>query len=189
MAQIAVPKGNELSPKKSKGEKPKLLHPILHQIPLEIRFGIQGVLSNAIFMILYNGAIELFHGKFEAATIYAVIYFFYIPIGHFLSSVLVFGWPKAYVSNLLSNYPVGLTAIVLGSACTAYLDKIDFNEKAERFVKNIVGRSNDSTEEDSDGEFYSSLVVLAITGVYSYLASSYVNKQPSNTGSTAKKEL
>mmetsp|Transcript_11555 Transcript_11555/g.16173 ORF Transcript_11555/g.16173 Transcript_11555/m.16173 type:complete len:201 (-) Transcript_11555:165-767(-) len=193
---ISIPSGN--TPTKNvkadgdssskKNDEIQLLHPILLSIPLQIRFGIQGVLSNVLFMVLYNTAIEKFAHMYPASSIYAIVYFFYIPIGHALSSLLVFGWPAAYVQNLLSNYPIGLSSIVIGSACTAYLDKIKFNATAEQFVETyIMAKPATEIDEDDSGEFYSSLVVVVITGIYAYLGSVYVNSQPKATDE--KKEL
>mmetsp|Transcript_27351 Transcript_27351/g.41860 ORF Transcript_27351/g.41860 Transcript_27351/m.41860 type:complete len:201 (-) Transcript_27351:84-686(-) len=195
-SSISIPSGNNSTNNiKADGDSSfkkkdeiQLLHPILLSIPLQIRFGIQGVLSNVLFMVLYNTAIEKFAHVYPASSIYAIVYFFYIPIGHALSSLLVFGWPAAYVQNLLSNYPIGLSSIVIGSACTAYLDKIKFNATAEQFVETyIMAKPATEIDEDDSGEFYSSLVVVVITGIYAYLGSVYVNSQPNATGD--KKEL
>ena len=184
MPPIAVPEGNHPSDPKEEA-KPRLLHPILEKIPQEIRFSLAGLVSNVAFMVSYNTAIHLFHKSFEAATIYAAVYFLFIPVSHAISRLFVFGWPEQYVQNLLSNAPIGLFGIALGSACTAYFDKIHFNSQIEAIVNNIMGWPQEESDEGS--EFYSSLAVTAITGIFSYLASVYVNS-PSKATSD-KKEL
>mmetsp|Transcript_3683 Transcript_3683/g.5305 ORF Transcript_3683/g.5305 Transcript_3683/m.5305 type:complete len:194 (+) Transcript_3683:101-682(+) len=188
-SSVSIPSGNPKDTQTEKNDtKIQLLHPSLLNIPLQVRFGIQGVLSNVLFMILYNTAIEQFAHVYAASSIYAVVYFFYIPIGHAMSSLLVFGWPSAYVQNLLSNYPIGLTSIVIGSACTAYLDKIEFNASAEQFVETYIMKKDTTVVDEEDtGEFYSSLVVVLVTGIYAYLGSVYVNSQPKSKD--GKKEL
>ena len=78
-------------------------------------------------MVAYNEAVVQFEHKASSSTIYAVVYLIFIPISHAIISLLVFGWPERYIRSLISNAPVGLTAIVLGAGLTAYLDKIEFN--------------------------------------------------------------
>lgn len=160
---------------------------------MQVRFGMAGLLSNIIFMILYNGAVHRLEDTYAPSTIYSVVYFCFIPISHTLTSLLVFGWPKhRYLQSLLSNYPIGLTAIALGAACTAYLDRIGFNERVEDFIRDYVGLQA-GTDPDEKGEFYSSLVVMAITSVWSYVLSVAVNAStPSEAQKTTlplKKEL
>jgi hypothetical protein len=168
----------------------------LHKIPLQVRFGMAGLISNILFMILYNGAIHLYGMYATASTIYAVVYFFFIPISHALTSLLVFGWPKRnrYLSSLLSNYPIGLTAIALGAVCTAHLDRMDFNNRVEDFLQNYMKweqKVGTDTDDDGKGEFYSSLVVMVITSVWSYVLSVAVNTPSADEKATLplKKEL
>jgi hypothetical protein len=157
---------------------------------MQVRFGMAGLLSNAIFMVLYNGAIFRLEEIYAASTIYSVVYFCFIPMSHALMSLVVFGWPTHYVSSLLSNYPIGLTAIALGAACTAYFDKIRFNESVEDILRDTMGWQV-GTDVDEKGEFYSSLVVMVITSVWSYVLSVAVNAPSSSSETTLplKKEL
>lgn len=208
MASVAVPSGNDMSTaattandgsnnttKKPNSSEPRLLHPFLLSVPTQIRFGIQGVVSNVLFMIVYNHFVDRYQHVYDAAAVYAVVYFFYIPVGHLLSSLLVFGWPTGqYIRNLMNNYPIGLTSIVIGSGCTAYLDHIQFNEKMERFVQNnlafLVGAEQPPVgEEETGSEFYSSLFVIIITGGWVYVLSAIVNTPKEDTTSEEKKEL
>ena len=105
-------------------------------------------------------------------------------------SVFVFGWPKPYFMSLLSNAPIGLTAMTLGTASTAYLDKINFNERIEDYIDAnlsflaLAGQK----ENDEIGEFYSSIVVMMITGIWSSMLSMMVNK-PMSTKEKKTKEL
>mmetsp|Transcript_16507 Transcript_16507/g.45486 ORF Transcript_16507/g.45486 Transcript_16507/m.45486 type:complete len:253 (-) Transcript_16507:2060-2818(-) len=182
--------------------KPRLLHPVLHSMPLHCRFGLNGFLSNVLFMIAYNEAVVKFEDMASSSTIYATVYLIFIPISHAFISLLVFGWPERYVRSLMSNAPVGLTAIVLGAALTAYLDKIEFNEWVAEAVTEywlLLGYKADTTgmtasitptvkDEASrgGGEFYSSLFVLIVTGIWTFVLSVIVNAPPE---SLEKKEL
>lgn len=136
-------------------------------------------------------AVDFFEGVYTASTIYSVVYFFFIPITHCLVSLLVFGWPTGrYISSLLSNYPIGLTGMALGTMCTSYLDKINFNERVEDFIrKYLPAMAKVSTDEDEKGELYSSLLVLVITSVWGFTLSVMVNSPPAKDEDKDKKEL
>jgi len=98
----------------------------------------------------------------------------------------VFGWPSPYLPNLLSNAPIGLSATVIGTISTALLDKISFNQKIDSLVSRWTSSAK-SPEEDS-GEFYSSVIVMIITGAWCFILSNLVNK-PSEKKVKAMKEL
>ena len=152
-------------------------------IPMQVRFGLAGTLSNVLFMVGYNLAIHHLDKYIAASTIYALVYFFFIPVSHALCSLLVFGWPKEYFRSLLSNLPIGLSAIVIGAACTAYLDRIRFESLADDFVRlRLTNKPHVETDDIEElGEFYSSLVVMAITGVWTYVISVMVNSASSES--------
>jgi hypothetical protein len=181
---------------------------ILHKVPMHIRFGLNGFLTNALFMIAYNYAVMQFEHQASSSTIYATVYFIFIPVTHACISLLVFGWPERYIRSLMSNAPVGLTAIVLGAALTAYLDEIEFNrwvaeavieywkllgyrveslplldEEQQQQQQSAGPRSNGSNKS---GEFYSSLFVLIVTGIWTFVLSVFVNAPQE---SLEKKEL
>lgn len=138
-------------------------------------------------MITYNKAVTHFH-LIAPSTIYSVVYFCFIPIGHALVSLLVFGWPEKYFPSLISNFPIGLTAIAIGSVLTAYLDKIDLNTRIEDYIRDNFSFSKMPARADEEqGEFYSSLLVLVVTSVWTYLLSVYVNSPPQSKYD--KKEL
>jgi len=128
------------------------------------------------------------HETFPASRIYSILYCCWIPIGHAITCSTVFGWPKQYFNSLMSNVPIGLAAMSIGTFLTGYLDRIHFDHKVEAFF----GQSHPYYEGET-GEFYSSLVVTVVTGIFSYLASSYVNASPASdgggTGGEYKKEL
>lgn len=181
---------------------PRLLHPGLHSLPLHFRFGLNGFLSNVLFMVAYNAAVVQFGHTTSSSTIYATVYLIFIPVSHAIISLLVFGWPERYVRSLMSNAPVGLTAIVMGAALTAYLDKIEFNIWVAEAVTeywgllgykvDTSGTTEDGTATVHDetsrggGEFYSSLFVLIVTGIWTFVLSVIVNAPPE---SLEKKEL
>jgi len=178
---------------------PKLLHPILHSVPMHVRFGLNGFLSNVLFMVAYNAAVVQFEHRASSSTIYATVYLIFIPISHVIISLLVFGWPERYIRSLMSNAPVGLTAIVLGAGLTAYLDKIEFNgwvaEAVTEYWWMLGYKVQASTTAEGDiqqdspsvgGEFYSSIFVLLVTGIWTFVLSVMVN---SPAESLEKKEL
>jgi hypothetical protein len=183
---------------------------ILNNVPLHIRFGLNGFLTNALFMIAYNYAVVQFENLASSSTIYATVYLIFIPISHACISLLVFGWPERYLRSLMSNAPVGLTAIVLGASLTAYLDEIEFNRwVAEAMMEywKMMGYRVESlprlAEEEpqpqqqllgppgkdgsaKSGEFYSSIFVLIVTGIWTFVLSVFVNAPQE---SLEKKEL
>lgn len=175
---------------------------------MHIRFGLNGFLSNVLFMWAYNAAVARFEQRASSSTIYATVYLIFIPISHAIISLLVFGWPERYVRSLMSNAPVGLTAIVLGAALTAYLDQIEFNGWVADAMTQYWGYlgyptladattapttpTGDETDKPTGGggggggEFYSSIFVLLVTGIWTFGLSVFVNtpEQP-----LEKKEL
>lgn len=90
----------------------------------------------------------------------------------------------------MSNAPIGLTAMMLGTILTGYFDRIHLEHKADQFLINNFGflGFNEPEPDEERSEFYSSLVVMVITGVWSYLLSVWVNAAPA-TKKPAGKEL
>jgi hypothetical protein len=115
---------------------------------------------------------------------YSIVYLVFIPVNHALVSLFVFGWPEKYVPSLMSNFPIGLTAIGLGGGLTAWLDSIHFNENVAEYIRSNY--SFHSMPGGNEGEFYSSIVVLIVTSVWTFLLSLYVNTPPDHD---EKKEL
>ena len=166
----------------------------------------------ATLVFAYNEAVMKYEHTVASSTIYAIVYLIFIPVGHILISLLVFGWPERYVRSLMSNAPVGLTAIILGAALTAYLDEIEFNRWVADAVveyQSMLGFTIDaglaatekptitqppepikrilqSEESRGGGEFYSSLFVLIITSIWTFVLSVMVNAPAE---SLEKKEL
>lgn len=172
----------------SKKKPPRLLHPFLDKIPMHVRFGLNGFLSNVGFMVAYNLSVVQFDGMAPPSTIYSIVYLIFIPIGHAMISLLVFGWPERYFPSLMSNAPIGLTAIAIGAMLTAYLDQIGFNKQVVDLLAqgwSALGYETMPKPEDEKGEFYSSLLVLLITGVWTFILSVFINS-PSET--SEKKE-
>lgn len=151
-----------------------IIHRSLHNISQSIRFLINGLIGQVIFMTVYNFSASTFEPMgYPASTIYAVFYLCYIPVGHALQSLFVFGWPKEYVPSLMSNAPIGLTAMVIGTMLTGFLSRVEFNSRAEDWISSTFG--TDPKDNDGGGEFFSSLVVMVATGVWCYVLSLYVN--------------
>lgn len=156
---------------------------VLLKIPLQLRFGFNGIMSNVLFMVVYNWTVSNAR-SISPSTVYSVVYFFFIPLGHAMVSLFVFGWPERYFPSLLSNFPIGLTAIAIGGGLTAYLDYIHFNESVAEYIRdNFTFTTMPARDE---GEFYSSIVVLVVTSLWTYVLSVYVNSPPAKSD---KKEL
>jgi hypothetical protein len=73
----------------------------------------------------------------------------------------------------MSNAPIGLTAMVIGTMLTGFLSRVEFNSRAEDWISSTFG--TDPKDNDEGGEFYSSRVVMVATGVWCYVLSLYVN--------------
>jgi len=171
----------------SQCKEKKLLHPILHQIPESIRFGLAGFISNVVFVLGLNHATHLFGDTHPASTIYALYTMCHIPFGHALNSHLVFGWPKPYMPSLLKNAPIGLTAMTLGTFITSFLVKISFESKVVNVLKDIgLGKED---EIDENGNFYSSLMVMLVTGVWSFGLTTIINSPKSPNKNKGNKDL
>lgn len=144
-------------------------------------------------MVVYNYAVAKFERRAAASTIYSIVYFVFIPLGHAFVSLLVFGWPERYLASLMSNFPIGLTAMGIGGLLTAYLDSIHFSDRLDDFIRDNFTFSKmpprvsgNQDEEESISEFWSSLLVLVVTSIWTYVLSIYVNSIPTKS---EKKEL
>lgn len=148
---------------------------------MQVRFGLYGTLSSALFMLMYNASIYYLDVYYVPSTIYAAVYIVFIPIQHAMASTMVFGWPDRYLASLMSNVPIGLTAIALGSYLTAYLDKIKFNQSAED-----IARDYGLEVSKNSPEFFSSMFVLIVTSFWTFVLTVLVN---SPAEASEKKEL
>jgi hypothetical protein len=145
-------------------------------------------------MVAYNYAALMFERTIAVSTIYSIVYFIFIPLGHAFVSLFVFGWPENYLSSLLlNNFPIGLSAILIGSVLTGYFDSINFTEIVDEFMRDyfIFFKMPPllNAEGITDGEksqFWSSLVVLFVTSLWTYVLSIYANTIPTKS---EKKEL
>jgi hypothetical protein len=167
----------------------------LLRVSMKVRYLAYGSLSNVLFLLMYNWAVTNFGDVYVPSTIYAIIYLVFIPIQHAMASCMVFGWPQRYFASLTANVPIGLTAIALGSYLTAFLDRVDFDDSAQDVVRQLrvaaadgaVAQSKTTTnKEPSNGEFYSSLVVLIVTSFWSFILAVIVNANPETS---EKKQL
>jgi hypothetical protein len=144
------------------------------------------------FMVVYNYAVVMFEHQVSVSMIYSIVYFIFIPLGHAFVSLLVFGWPERYVASLMSNFPIGLTAIAIGGLLTAHLDTIRFSDRVDDFIRDNFTfskmpprlKADGSTGEES--QFWSSLLALFVTSLWTYVLSIYINSIPTKS---EKKEL
>lgn len=143
-------------------------------------------------MVVYNSAVTLVERHLLVTTIYAIVYFVYIPLGHLSVSLFVFGWPDNYLASLLANFPIGLTALAIGSVLTGYLDEIKFSDLIDDMIRDRFTFHHMPArvaEDYSKNEFWSSLLVLAVTSMWTYILSIYVNSSPSKSTKQDKKEM
>mmetsp|Transcript_46370 Transcript_46370/g.68452 ORF Transcript_46370/g.68452 Transcript_46370/m.68452 type:complete len:185 (+) Transcript_46370:88-642(+) len=159
-----------------KHEEPRLLHPYLNRIPTTIRFGALGFISNGLFLLGLEFASHHLGESFHASTIYSAFYLCYMPVGHLLTCLLVFGWPKKYLKSFFSTVPIGLTAMTLGSVLTGYLDRIGFDQIADVFVQHKLALLGiDSFNKDEEEIFeYSPVVVMVLTGLWTFVLTNLV---------------
>lgn len=136
-------------------------------------------------MVAYNYAALMFERTIAVSTIYSVVYFIFIPLGHAFVSLFVFGWPERYIASLMNNFPIGLSAIAIGSVLTGYLDSIHFTDSVDEFIRDnfiffkMPPRLNaEGILDGEESQFWSSLVVLFVTSLWTYGLSIYVNTTP-----------
>lgn len=146
-------------------------------LPLLARFGLSGILGNGIFVAVYNWSIYIFDDLASTFAIYSVVYALSIPLNHFLNCGLVFGFPPQgkYLRNLASNVPVGLSTLVVGAVSTTYLEKAGFEDMVVSFLSGSKQVVEEEPEEKMGEQFYISLVVLIITGIWSFVLLNIVN--------------
>jgi hypothetical protein len=126
---------------------------------------------------------------YSPSTIYAAFYTLYIPVGHLLQCLFVIGWPEKYLPSLMSNAPIGLSAMAIGTALTGFLSKVGFDSAAEDWIRSSIFGTERRGHMEKDGEFYSSLIVMTATGVWCYVMSLYVNAVPAPVAkATAEKD-
>mmetsp|Transcript_14661 Transcript_14661/g.21867 ORF Transcript_14661/g.21867 Transcript_14661/m.21867 type:complete len:179 (+) Transcript_14661:107-643(+) len=168
---------------------PRLLHDSLKQIPLNIRFGLIGALSNVIFLTGYNATLHQVGESMSDAYVYSVFYVFYIPVGHALQCLFVWGWPDPYLPNLLSNAPIGLTAMALGTFLTRYLDQMNFNDTVDDFLKSSFSMGDESRDSGEEEKNYVSFAVMIATGLWSFILSNLINTPSKKSEKEPEKEL
>lgn len=172
----------------SPAPKPRLIHESLNDVSQSIRFVVAGLVSQVLFMTGYNFALVTFEARgVPASTIYAVFYTCYIPVGHALNSLTVFGWPADYLPSLMSNAPIGLTAMAIGTALTGFLSRVKFDALVEEWASSVFGTAPPDHSKD-EGEFYASLVVMVATGIYCFVLSLYVNSAKADDAKPADKD-
>jgi hypothetical protein len=144
------------------------------QIPHSVRFLIAGAINNILFIVVLGMASTALEEKYAASTIYSVISVAMIPVGHASTCLLVFGWPSPYLTSLLSIAPIGFIGTALGTATTGALDKIHFDRKVYDQLSMWFPLIVTMKKDEHIPNTYSSLLVLAIVGIFSYVASNLV---------------
>ena len=169
----------------------KLIHSSLHMLPQQIRFLGVGLLSNILFLTGYQTSLQLFEPMgYVPSTIYAVFYMCYIPVGHLLTCLFVFGWPTPYLPSLLSNVPIGLTSMTLGTAATGYLDANGFDARVYFFLQDYLPfmvSKEELVKEDVQGT-YSGIAVMILTGVWTFVLTSMVMAPPKKKKVESKRD-
>jgi len=102
----------------------------------------------------------------------------YLPIGHAVTSLVVFGWPKHYLKNLLMNLPIGIIGTAIGSFSTGALVNMEFDAKVTNLLQAINLVAVEQGEKEGGGtSAYTNIAVLIITGIWGYVVSTLVNSQ------------
>ncbi len=83
-----------------------------------------------------------------------------------------------YLPSLMSNAPIGLSAMAIGTALTGFLSKVRFDSAVDDWIRSSIFTTESLDNMDEGGEFYSGLVVMIATGVWCYVMSLYVNAAP-----------
>merc|ERR1711865_788516 len=122
----------------------------------------------------YNTAVDNSYvaSVLTVTQIYAVCYSIFIPINHAIVSLLVFGWPPQYVS-----------AMLLGTILIGYFETIQLEQQIDQFLV----RSGIVTVADEPRELYCSILVMIITGIWSYLLAQYANNTDKKKTNKKKK--
>jgi len=147
------------------------LYSALHDIPQDLRYLIGGTVNTVLMMVSLWMATTSFKHAYSTSTIYTVINLSMIPIGHAVSSLIVFGWPQKYIQNLCINAPIGLAGTFLGSILTELLDRIGFDSACYKVLSSLS-----ILEESAEaGNMFTSILVMIITGLWAYILSNLVN--------------
>jgi len=134
-----------------------------------------GLINTIGFMIALTVGDTLLKEKMAASTIYSLSSILYLPIGHSITSLIVFGWPKPYLTNLLMNLPIGMAGTAIGSFCTGMLVSYNFDAKVTGLLQSLNLVALRSEVEDDDGQAYTNIMVIIITGIWGYVLSVMVN--------------
>jgi hypothetical protein len=82
------------------------------------------------------------------------------------------------------NLPVGMSGTAMGSFCTGLLVSYEFDSKVKSLLQmvNLVAYDGDNQEKD-DGQTYTNIAVIIVTGIWGYFMSVLVNgsKTPTKT--------
>jgi len=147
----------------------------LHDIPQAMRFPMAGLINTIGFMTALTVGDSLLQDKMAASTIYSLSSILYLPIGHAVTSLIVFGWPKPYLTNLLMNVPIGMSGTAIGSLCTGMLVSYNFDAKIIGLLQTLNLVALQREEEHEDGQAYTNIMVIIITGIWGYILSVMVN--------------
>jgi hypothetical protein len=164
-------------------------HRALHNIPQAVRFPMAGIVNTVGFMLSLSIGNKLLKDSLPASTIYSLSSILYLPIGHAVTSLFVFGWPKPYLKNLLINLPVGMSGTAMGSFCTGLLVSYEFDSKVKSLLQmlNLVAYDGENQEKD-DGQAYTNIAVIIVTGIWGYFISVLVNGSKPPTKMAKKKQ-
>lgn len=177
MSGVEIKQGHQHDDMKEEDSSIRLLHSSLNEIPQQMRFGAVGIISNVLFLTGYSFSLDTFESMgFSPSSIYSVYYMLYIPVGHMLTCLFVFGWPANYFSSLMSNVPIGVTSMMLGTLATGFFDKIELDVRVFAWLQDnaeiFVGKQ-ELVKEDVEGT-YSSIIVMLLTGAWTFILTSMV---------------
>mmetsp|Transcript_258 Transcript_258/g.274 ORF Transcript_258/g.274 Transcript_258/m.274 type:complete len:214 (-) Transcript_258:230-871(-) len=158
--------------------KSRLIHPSLQDVSQDLRYFACGAMNTVGFMLFLTMANLCFHETYSASSIYSFSSFIFIPIGHATSSLTVFGWPDKYFQNLAMNAPIGVSATLIGSLSTEYLDRVGFDSVCYGALRSVISSLDKQEDDGDDGNIFSTILVMIVTGIWGYLLSNFVNSNP-----------
>ena len=138
-----------------------------------MRFGLSGIICNILQTVIYSTAVQKLDGIVEPARIYSFLYMFMMFVGHGMGALLVFGWPDRYWPSFLSNAPIGIVGMLIGTTLTVFLTWIQY----DTMIINLIKTYAPIVPVKEQGDLYSSLLVMGVTNMWTFAAANYINKQ------------
>jgi len=76
------------------------------------------------------------------------------------------------------NAPIGVSATLIGSLSTEYLDRVGFDSVCYGALRSVISSLDKQEDDGDDGNIFSTILVMIVTGIWGYLLSNFVNSNP-----------